>query len=391
MIKLLILDQEGTLYKNKKLLYKIQENTQELFCKKLSIDKKDYSDWYSKNKKDFPNIFEALKKFNIPIEEYHSQVFDIVNPKDYLNKDGSLFNIFKKLGIPIYIVTSSSKDYSRMVLESLGIYGLVKKAISLSNKKQNKIEIYNEIIKTEKVNSKEVCIVGDNWDTDLKEAKEEGFKTVFIGEKDERPFMIKSIRDLLSVINQFNYPKIDFFDWEKVDKIVSKLESKIKASKFYPDLLVGVARDRLIPAKLINDRFSDIDLKIVACRRYYHGFSRENPKIQTEMLEDIKSKKILLIDDIEDNGITIQKIKEKLLEIGALEVKSVVLYSRAKKSNADFVGVSGRNFAIFPWKRFQELREFLDTELLSFPEKEKIKILIKMGFLKKDILYCLSK
>lgn len=39
------------------------------------------------------------------------------------------------------------------------------------------------------------------------------------------------------------------------------------------------------------------------------------------MLGDIKSKKILLIDDVEDNGITIQKIKEKLLEIGALEVK----------------------------------------------------------------------
>ena len=267
----------------------------------------------------------------------------------------------------------------------------MKEAISLSKEKQDKIKIYNEIIKAEKVNSKEVCVVGDNWDTDLKEAKEEGFKTVLIGEKDEKPFMIKSIHDLLSVINQFNYPKIDFFDWEKVDKIVSKLESKIKFSKFQPDLLIGVARDGLIPAKLINDRFSDIDLKIVACKRYYNGFSRETPKIQTEMLEDIKSKKILLIDDVEDNGITIQNIKEKLFEIGALEVKSVVLYSRAKKSNADFIGVSGRNFAIFQWNKFQELREFLDRELLSFHEKEKIKILIKMGFLKKDILYSLSK
>lgn len=391
MIKLLILDQEGTLYRNKKLLYKIRENTQEFFCKKLSITRKDYPEWYSKNKKDFPNIFEALKKFNLSVEDYHSQVFNIVDPKNYLNKDNSLFKILKTLKIPIYIVTSSSRDYSKRVLESLGIYGFVKKAISLSKEKQNKIDIYNEIIKTEKVNSKEVCIVGDNWDTDLKEAKEEGFKTVFIGEKDEKPFMIKSIHDLLSVIHQFNYPKIDFFDWKKVDKIVSKLENKIKSSKFYPDLLVGVARDGLIPAKLINDRFSNIDLKIVFCRRYYHGFSRENPKIQTEMLEGIKSQKILLIDDVEDNGITIQKIREKLLKIGALEVKSVVLYSRAKKSNADFVGVGGRNFAIFPWNKFQELREFLGTKLLSFPEKEKIKILIKMGFLKKDILYCLSK
>ena len=212
MIKLLILDQEGTLYKNKKLLYKIRENTQEFFCKELSINKKDYPELYSKNKKDFPNIFEALKKFNLSIEDYHFQVFDIVNPKDYLNKDNTLFKILKILGIPIYIVTSSSRDYSKRVLRSLGIYGFVKKAISLSKEKQNKIEIYNEILKTEKVDSKDVCVVGDNWDTDLKEAKEEGFKTVLIGEKDEKPFMIKSIHNLLSVINQFNYSRIDFFD-----------------------------------------------------------------------------------------------------------------------------------------------------------------------------------
>jgi FMN phosphatase YigB (HAD superfamily) len=239
MIKLLILDQEGTLYKNKRLLYKIRENTQEFFCKKLAINKEDYSDWYSKNKKDFPNIFEALKKFNIPIEEYHARVFDIVNPGNYLKKEKLLFRVLKKSGIPIYVVTSSSKNYSKKALEVLGICGLIKEAISLSKEKQNKIKIYNEIIATEKVNSKEVCIVGDNWDTDLREAKEEGFKTVLIGEKDEKPFMIKSIHDLLSAINQFNYPKIEFFNWEKVEKIVSKLEGEIKSSKFYPDLLVG--------------------------------------------------------------------------------------------------------------------------------------------------------
>ena len=56
--------------------------------RKLSINKEDYSDWYSKNKKDFPNIFEALKKFNLSIGDYHSQVFDIVNPKDYLTPQG---------------------------------------------------------------------------------------------------------------------------------------------------------------------------------------------------------------------------------------------------------------------------------------------------------------
>ena len=38
---------------------------------------------------------------------------------------------------------------------------MVKEAISLSKEKQDKIKIYNEIIKAEKVNSKEVCVVGE--------------------------------------------------------------------------------------------------------------------------------------------------------------------------------------------------------------------------------------
>ena len=385
MIKLLILDQEGTLYQNKKLLFKIKANTRAFFCKKLNIPETDYDNWYFKNKKEFPNILEALRKFKIPLREYHAEVFNTLNPENYLKKDSSLFKDLKKLRIPIYVVTSSSKEYSKRVLQSLGIDKLIKKSISLSDGQNNKIDIYKEIIKIENIGSKEVCVVGDNWDTDLKDAKKQGFKTILLGEKDEMPFFIKSVRGLLSAVNQFNYPKISFFDWKKVDKIIFKLENELKFSKFNPDLLVGVARGGLVPAKLINDRFSDTDFRIIYSRRYCVGFSSENPNIEAEMLGNIKSKKILLIDDVEDSGITIQKIKEKLLDAGAMEVKSLVVYSRAKISHADFVGAKGSNFAIFPWNKFEELKEFLYTELLSYSEKEKVKALRKMDFSKKDI------
>jgi len=391
MIKLLILDQEGTLYQNKKLLFQIRTNTQEFFCNKLSIQKEDYLEWYNKNKKDFPNIFEALKKLKISVKEYHSQVFDIAHPQAYLKKDLNLLNIFKKLNLPIYVVTSSSKTYSKKVLQSLGIFSLIKDSISLSEENQNKIEIYNQIVQKEKLNPREICVIGDNWDTDLKDAKERGFKTVLIGEKDEKPFFIKSIYNLSIVINQFNYPKISFFDWKKMEELIFKIEKEIRISKFHPDLIIGIARDGLIPAKLFNDRFTNIDLKIILCKRYYTGFSNNIPEIQIEFLGDIHNKRILLIDDTEDKGITLRYVKEKLIELGAAEIKSAVLYSKARESNADFIGVKGNDFAIFPWNKFQELKEFLDTELLSSSKKEKIKILMKMGFSKKDVLYSLSK
>lgn len=391
MIRLLILDQEGTLYKNKKLLYKIRDNTKKFFCKKLAINEEDYFKWYSENKQSFPNIFEALKKFSISIEDYHNQVFDIIDPSNYLREEKALYNLLKKLNISIYVVTSSSRDYSKKVLNSLGIGDLIKKAISLSAEKQNKIDIYKEIIEFERVDPREVCVVGDNWDTDLKEAKEEGFKTILVGERDEYPFLIKSINRLSSAINQINYPKITFIDWKEVDKTISKLEEEIRRFNYHPDLIVGIARDGIIPAKLLNDRFSKIDLRILSCRRYYSGFSNDVPNIQIDHFGDIHNKKILLVDDAEDNGITLRSVKEKLTSLGAAEIKSAVLYSKARVSNAEFIGIKGKNFVIFPWNKFQELTEFLNLELIHSSSEEKLRVLTKMGFSKKDVLYCMER
>jgi hypoxanthine phosphoribosyltransferase/FMN phosphatase YigB (HAD superfamily) len=391
MIRLLILDQDGTIYKNKRLLYKIRENTKKFFCNKLSIKEEDYLEWYSKNKQNFPNIFEALKKFNISVEDYHSGVFDVINPKDYLSNDRGLYNSLKKLNMPIYVVTSSSKNYSNRILKSLCIHPLIKESISLSEKNQDKIKIYNEIIKREKINPRDVCIVGDNWYTDLREAEDKGFKTILVGEKDDKPFFLKSIKELPASINQINYPKIDFFNWDDIEKLISEVEEKIRKSEFYPDLIVGIARDGIIPAKLINDRFPNIDLKVIRCKRYHEGFRSEIPDIQIDGLDDVKSKNILLIDDVEDEGITLRAVKERLLKIGASDIKCAILYSGAKKSNADFIGFRGKNFAIFPWNKLQELTEFLKLELNSSTQKEKLKILTKIGFSRKDVLYCMKR
>jgi len=142
---------------------------------------------------------------------------------------------------------------------------------------------------------------------------------------------------------------------------------------------------------LFNDINPGIDFKIVTCKRYYSGFSKKVPEIQTGTLENICSKKILLIDDVEDEGITIKSVKEKLLELGASQVKAGVLYSRSNKSNADFIGVKGKGFAIFPWNRFQEILEFLKFELVHSSPKEKLKVLTKMGFLRSEIIYCMKR
>jgi hypoxanthine phosphoribosyltransferase len=56
--------------------------------------------------------------------------------------------------------------------------------------------------------------------------------------------------------------------------------------------------------------------------------------------EEVKGRSIVLIDDILDTGLTLQVLREQLLEAGASDVKTCVLLRKASASHrsADYVG-----------------------------------------------------
>ena len=56
--------------------------------------------------------------------------------------------------------------------------------------------------------------------------------------------------------------------------------------------------------------------------------------------EDVKGRSIVLIDDILDTGLTLQMLREQLLEAGASDVKTCVLLRKASGSHrsADYIG-----------------------------------------------------
>ena len=66
---------------------------------------------------------------------------------------------------------------------------------------------------------------------------------------------------------------------------------------------------------------------------------------------DLTGRTVLLIDDILDEGITLNVIKEKCLELGAKEVFSAVLIEKkldhTKPITADFVGLQVPNCYVF--------------------------------------------
>ena len=76
----------------------------------------------------------------------------------------------------------------------------------------------------------------------------------------------------------------------------------------------------------------------------YHGGTESSGVVEflDTKLPEVKGRHILLIDDILDTGRTLKAVKERLLAIGAVTVKTSVLLSkekeRAEEVGADYIG-----------------------------------------------------
>ena len=90
---------------------------------------------------------------------------------------------------------------------------------------------------------------------------------------------------------------------------IANIEKKVVDSNTKYEYIVGIARGGLIPATFLSYR---LDIPMLAL----HWSTRDNP--DEELLDEVllaklrTCKKILLVDDIVDSGLTIKQLKKKL-------------------------------------------------------------------------------
>jgi len=130
-----------------------------------------------------------------------------------------------------------------------------------------------------------------------------------------------------------------YVSYNTVHKLVKELAQRLMDSNFDPDVIVAIGSGGFIPARIIK---TFINRPIYAVGISYYGVDKKHKthptKIQwiDEVQEQLKGKKVLLIDEVDDTRATLGYCVRELLKYDPDEIAVLVLHNKLKEKDADF-------------------------------------------------------
>jgi hypoxanthine phosphoribosyltransferase len=143
-------------------------------------------------------------------------------------------------------------------------------------------------------------------------------------------------------------------NWESAIRNCEELSGMIN---FMPDIIVGISRGGLVPARIISDILGVREVAILSVR-FYSGIGKTEgkPAITQDISLDIRGKRILVVDDVADSGKSLLFAMERLKE--AREVKTATLHHKPGSAfRPDYFVSSTTAWIVYPWEIHEVERE----------------------------------
>lgn len=170
-----------------------------------------------------------------------------------------------------------------------------------------------------------------------------------------------------STILKNTFPRAIRLSWEDVEAMVWDIFLALKSSGYNPDVIIGVARGGLAPARILVDY---LQKKYICTFQMGHWVGEEGllekPTIVFPLPEvDLSAKKVLVVDDISDEGGTMEEVARYLTpRVG--DIRTSVLVSKAdSRFMADYCPkiIQDWRWVLFPWSRHEDLLSFTEKVL----------------------------
>ena len=138
--------------------------------------------------------------------------------------------------------------------------------------------------------------------------------------------------------------------WNQIYEMLLYQAQKILAQNYRPDIVVGIARGGIIPARILADLLETSEFATIQIEFYVDiNQTKAEPTLKQPLNTNVLGKKVLLVDDIADSGESLKLAKTHLQKIGASEVKTATSIKNPNPSqpptstkNIQPIGLSSR-------------------------------------------------
>ncbi len=196
LIKAYIFDLDGTLYPRTNPVYSEMSNKiKKWFKSQLGFEDNEEKQ-FDLLKLNYEHPLQAVIKLDLSADDFNQQIYGKLQKNDHLFIDHALIKIISNLSGLKFVVSVSTKQHT---LESLNLLGLTNLFDGIYNPNPDwngnkKIEIYESIRMKYGLHAFAVCVIGDTFELDLKDALDVGYKCCLISE-----FKYKGVTNIQSV------------------------------------------------------------------------------------------------------------------------------------------------------------------------------------------------
>jgi len=175
--------------------------------------------------------------------------------------------------------------------------------------------------------------------------------------------------------------------WNQIYEMLLNQAQKIQRQNYKPDVIIGIARGGIIPARILLDLLETPQLASIQIEFYTDiNQTQQEPTLKYPLTTKITGKKTLLVDDISDTGKSLKFAKTHLQQHSVKEVKTATLFQKPKSTEPpDFYEKQTNHWVVFPWDTKETLRKIIQKQQSELSLNQEVNKLTKKGVQKKII------
>jgi len=145
-------------------------------------------------------------------------------------------------------------------------------------------------------------------------------------------------------------PSFRYISWSEYGDLAEALAKRISAAGKKYDLVVGLARGGIPVSMVVSDRLG-LRVDFLKVKSYRGIAKRASPKISSTLTEDIRGARVLVVDDLVDEGDTLASVLRHLSKSEPRTLETAVIFKKPwSKTEPNFFIETTDKWIVFPFE-----------------------------------------